>query len=250
MEGPRASPRSGVQERRAEERTAHSLHIRYSTAGSNDISRGMLVDLNISGAGIQTEQPLPVGTRLILELTSPDGSTARCAAEILHSRRSENCFYCAGVKFIDLDEKDLAAIQDILQVDVPPGDQQFAPVMLPPREPLGNLSSGLERRRAARVGVNRSISYKIYGAYGRVQEEGVAQLFDLSLTGVGLRTSGPICQGISLQLEVVYSGGLRCAIEAECIYCRKDSEAVFTNGLRFTAIEKSDLAFFSKLLAG
>ena len=250
MEGPEAVPRSSVQDRRANERSPHSLHIRYTQDDSKQINRGKLVDLNQNGAGIHTDLPLLVGSRLILEVTSPSGGTARCAGEVLHSRRARDRTYRAGVRFIDIDEKDQNAIGQILQIDVPLGREIFPENPPPEPDPLKDLPSGLERRRAARVAVNRSISYKIFGARGRVQVEGVAQLFDLSLNGVGLRTSSPIVQGISLQLEVVYSGGLRCAIEAECIYCRMEGMEKYTNGLRFTAIERSDLSFFSKLLAG
>ncbi|MCZ6601999.1 MAG: PilZ domain-containing protein [Planctomycetota bacterium] len=250
MEGHKAHPRSSVDDRRTQVRAAKCLHVRYTQEGSPTVNRGTLVDLNNTGAGILTEQPLDVGTRVVLEINSPSGSRARCAAEVLHSRQGEGQSFRAGVLFIDLDEQDTEAISQILQVDIPVKNNPFVPRKIVPKESLSNLPSGLERRRAPRVGIDRSISFKIFGTKGLPEREGVAQLFDLSLNGVGLRTSMAIRQGVSLQLEVVYSGGLRCAIEAECIYCRKDDDENFINGLRFISVERSDLAFFAQLLAG
>lgn len=250
MDGPRANPRSTARNHRGEPRSSHSLNIRYAQEGSPAISRGTLVDLTMRGAGVRTDRPLTVGRRLILEIVSPSGSTARCAAEIMHSRRASDGGYHSGARFVDLDEHDREALQYILRLDVPLIVEGPTEVEEPPPPPPLEDRAGPERRRAARFPVHRAISYKIFEPGGGVSEEGVAQIFDLSLTGVGLRTCGPVRQGISLQLEVVYSGGLRCMIEAECIYCRKDGGDSFTNGLRFTAVERSDLSFFSQLLAG
>ena len=248
-EGPRTSPKGSVGERRLKRREPVTLNIRYNEAGSTDISQGMLCDHNMGGAAIRTPQPLPVGKRLILEIASPAGTAARCAAEIRYTSRSADDGYKSGARFIDLDGKDLEALQAILQLKPPPKAGPFPREKPPPAGSLSKISSGLERRKAGRFSIERSVSFKIFDASGRSAEEGVAEIFDLSLTGIGVRTSVPILQGVSLQLEVVYAGGLRCAIEAECIYCRKESNGTFANGLRFTALERADLSFFSKMLA-
>ena len=245
-EGPRAAPEGSVQNHRAEPRAPVALQIRYSDPGDLEISQGRLADLNTGGACVVTKHPLPVGSRLIIEIPTPEGATTRCAAEIAYSRRGSDGLYRNGAKFLDLDVPDREALQAIVRIDEPTPD----PMLGVEETPLPFRPPGPERRRASRFDMTRPVSYKIYGPNGRVEEEGLAEIFNLSLTGVGLLTSGPIRQGISFQLEVVYAGGLKCAIEAECVYCRKNGEHNFVNGLRFTAAERSDLKFFSRILGG
>lgn len=249
MDGRKPPRESEVQERRADPRKTLSLHIHYHQDGSVDVRDGTLVDLTLHGAGLQTARPIPVGKGIVLELVAPHGETARVAAEVEYSRRLRENQYRIGLRFVEMSVEERDAIEDILRVEMPERGALFPSAPTATAEAPARGPRGLERRRAGRLATSRAITYKIFGASGRSEEEGLAKVVDLSLTGISMRTSNPIQQGISLQIEVVHTSGIRSTIEAECIYCRKEGEGMFINGLRFVATEKSDLLHFSRILS-
>lgn len=59
---------------------------------------GTTVDLSLGGAAVRMDSPVPVGTLMKFEWTSPEGQAVRALAIVLHEKGESGCY---GVEFVN-----------------------------------------------------------------------------------------------------------------------------------------------------
>ncbi|MGF1469361.1 MAG: TIGR02266 family protein [Sandaracinaceae bacterium] len=116
-----APPRLQQHERRATPRM--QLACEVSMTGANVFFAGRTDNVSETGLFVATDQPLPVGTPLLLSFVLPDGHGVRGEGEIAWVRapsyRPGSLPGGMGIRFVALAARDLRAIEGFLRVRPP-----------------------------------------------------------------------------------------------------------------------------------
>lgn len=110
-------PPTDDEERR--DRSRAELEATVGVAGDNRFFTGTTGDLSSGGLFVATDEPLPVGTELVLSFVLPDGYRVRaeaCVAWVRAPRyRPHELPAGMGIRFETMSERDLAAVRHFLE---------------------------------------------------------------------------------------------------------------------------------------
>ncbi len=112
-----SSPPPGEEERREDELRLE-IDIDVGLEGDNTFFTGRTGDLSKGGVFVATDEPLPVGTELLVTFVLPDGYRVRCDGEIAWVRapryRPDELPAGMGIRFVRLSSRDEHAIAHFL----------------------------------------------------------------------------------------------------------------------------------------
>jgi uncharacterized protein (TIGR02266 family) len=113
---PMAPPEDGEERRRA---PRLQVECEIGLHGGNLFFSGRTGDLSVRGIFVATDEPLAVGTELLLAFTLPDGYRVRGEGEVAWVRapryRPDDLPPGMGIRFLALARVDLRAIEHVLQ---------------------------------------------------------------------------------------------------------------------------------------
>ncbi|HEY8431750.1 MAG TPA: TIGR02266 family protein [Sandaracinaceae bacterium] len=113
-----ASPPAGEAERRDEDDRRLELELEVGVEGNSAFFTGRTGDIGKGGVFVATDDPLPVGTEVLVSFVLPDGYRVRAEGEVAWVRvpryRPDELPAGMGVRFVRLSPKDERAINHFL----------------------------------------------------------------------------------------------------------------------------------------